>query len=260
MRTSRPCLTVLLVAAILLPVTSWAVADSEFHWKGRVAPEKLVTIKTVGGSIEVSGIDGEEVEVTATKSGLHADRLNIQVIPSEEGLLICETYRYDDDSSDTCGQAGSHTHSRGSAPHASYTVRIPKNLRLDASSVNGGVSATGLGRYASLSSVNGAVEVTTMMWAKASSVNGSIRASFGKAGWDTLKLSTVNGSIHVTLPSDTSSEVHFSSVNGHLDSDFPLTIQGRMGRHSMEGKIGNGGRELELSTVNGSVELRKATM
>ncbi len=252
----------LLALILLLPALAWAAtpADNEFHWKGRLAPEKLVTVKSVSGSIEVTGVDGDEVEVSATKSGPHADRLEAKVIPSDEGILICETYRYDGDSSDTCGEGGSHSHSHGSTPQVAYSIRLPRNLRLAASTVNGSVAARSLGRYAEVSSVNGSVEISTAKWAKASSVNGSIRAQFGEAGWDTLKLATVNGGIHVALPSDVNTDVHFSSVNGHLDSVFPITTQGRMGRHSFEGKIGSGGRDLELSTVNGSVELQKSTM
>ncbi len=255
----RRCLLALL---LLLPAFAWAAesADNGFHWKGRLEPEKVVTIKSISGSIEVTGVAGDEVEVTATKSGPHSDRLQIQVIPSEEGILVCETYRYAGDSSDTCGQLGSHNHSHGSTPNVAYVIRLPRNLRLGASTVNGSVAAHSLGRYADISSVNGSVEISTAKWAQATSVNGSIRAQFGEAGWDTLKLHTVNGGIHVSLPSDVNTEVHFSSVNGNFDSDFPITTQGRMGRHSFEGKIGSGGRDLELSTVNGSVELQKATM
>ena len=252
----------LLALFLLLPAFAWAAESvgGDFHWKGRLEPEKLVTVKSINGSIEVSGVDGDEVEVTATKSGPHADLLKVQVIPSEEGILVCETYQYEGDSSDTCGQGHSHSHSHGSAPNIAYQIRLPRNLRLGAGTVNGSVSARSLGRYAEISSVNGSVEISTAKWAQLNSVNGSIHAQFGEAGWDTLKLHTVNGGIHVTLPSNVNTDVHFSSVNGHLDSDFPITTQGRMGRHSFEGKIGSGGRDLELSTVNGSVELQKSTM
>lgn len=252
----------LLALALLLPTFVWAATPTsdEFHWKGRVAPEKTVTVKALNGSIEVTGADGDEVEVNATKSGPHADQMEVKVIPSGDGILVCETYSYDGDYSDTCGGGSHGSHAHGQAPHVNYQIRIPRNLRLHASSVNGGVSAEHLGRQAEISSVNGGVSVSTTSWARASSVNGSVTCRFGKADWDHLELSSVNGSIHLTLPADANTDVRFSSVNGNFSSDFPVTVQGRMGRHSLEGRIGSGGRDLKLSTVNGSVDLEKATM
>ena len=248
----------LVALMILVPALGWAVEDSEFHWKGRVAAEKTVVVRALNGSVEVTGTSGDEVEVTAVKHGPNAEFMNVKVIPTDEGLLVCETYDHDGDVEDTCSEH-SRSHNHGRMPSADYTIRIPQNLRLRASTVNGGVAAEKLGRYAEVSSVNGGVSVSTAQWAKASSVNGSVSASFGKAGWDSLKLSSVNGSIEVVLPSDVSTDVRFRSVNGHLDSDFPVTVQGRRGRGSMEGRIGSGGRELDLETVNGSVQLRKTS-
>ena len=37
-----------------------------------------------------------------------------------------------------------------------------------------------------------------------------------------------------------------------------MTVRGRWGPKHMNGKIGNGGRQLALETVNGDIELRKA--
>jgi DUF4097 and DUF4098 domain-containing protein YvlB len=92
-------------------------------------------------------------------------------------------------------------------------------------------------------------------------VNGSIEARIGRAEWPgELDFKTVNGSIKLELPSNASTEVNFASVNGHLESDFPLTVQGSIGKHSVHGTIGSGGRELNVHTVNGSVEVRKAAI
>jgi hypothetical protein len=37
-------------------------------------------------------------------------------------------------------------------------------------------------------------------------------------------------------------------------------MQGSIGRHSVHGTVGSGGRSLEIKTVNGSGELRKGTV
>ncbi len=41
-------------------------------------------------------------------------------------------------------------------------------------------------------------------------------------------------------------------------TSFPLTVTGRISRRSIQGTIGSGGRQLEMETVNGGIELRKA--
>jgi DUF4097 and DUF4098 domain-containing protein YvlB len=43
-----------------------------------------------------------------------------------------------------------------------------------------------------------------------------------------------------------------------METDFPLTIQGRFSNRSMTGTIGDGGRDLNLETVNGSIRLKKS--
>jgi DUF4097 and DUF4098 domain-containing protein YvlB len=83
----------------------------------------------------------------------------------------------------------------------------------------------------------------------------------GRSDWPgTLKLETVNGSISVELPNETNADVEFDSVNGHLRTEFPLTTQGSVDRHSIKGEIGSGGRELRVETVNGSVEIKRASL
>jgi DUF4097 and DUF4098 domain-containing protein YvlB len=94
---------------------------------------------------------------------------------------------------------------------------------------------------------------------EARTVNGSIRASMGRADWSSeTEFTTVNGGITLTLPANLSAEVSAETVNGDLETDFPLTVTGKFGPRHMRGTIGNGGRYLKLSTVNGSIHLIKA--
>lgn len=59
------------------------------------------------------------------------------------------------------------------------------------------------------------------------------------------------------LPADAGAEVKAQTVNGDIRTDFPLTVQGRILRRRLSGTIGAGGRQLDLETVNGSIELRR---
>jgi hypothetical protein len=81
----------------------------------------------------------------------------------------------------------------------------------------------------------------------------------GNAAWNgTLKIASVNGSVDLRMPDDLNAEVSFQSVNGTMSSDFPLAITNNWPvGHRAKGKVGNGGRQLAIQTVNGNVQLRK---
>ena len=56
-------------------------------------------------------------------------------------------------------------------------------------------------------------------------------------------------------------EVYFKRAESKIllvaDSDFQMTVgNGRMNRRSIDARIGNGGRRLDLNTVSGDVKLR----
>lgn len=244
------------LAFVLITAMSWAQDQGrEFHWKGRLAPENVVEIKNVNGDIEAESATGDEVEVTAEKSGPHADEVKIEVAQHADGVTICAVYP------GWFSSGCNHTHSfgdRNDHTKVHFTVRVPENVRFSAENVNGSVTADNMGRFVKASSVNGSVRVSTKSWAEISSVNGSLEARMGRSDWTgTLKAESVNGSITLELPSDTNADVSFKSVNGRLESDFPLTVQGSLGGHIVHGQIGSGGRDLKVETVNGNVELRR---
>jgi DUF4097 and DUF4098 domain-containing protein YvlB len=261
----------LTIVALILFLGSLALAQNSsssanpFHWKGTLAAGKTLAVKNINGDITAEGTPGDQVEITATKSGEGADQVRIELVQGSDGIGVCAIYP---DSDSTCtADADWHSSSHGdhhNRARVNFTVHLPQNVHLAARNVNGGVEAKNLGEIADATSVNGSVDVTTSRWAHLSSVNGSVTGHFGSADWDgTLNTSTVNGNITLALPADTSSEVEFQSVNGHLNTDLPLTIQsssGQWGPKHMRGTIGGGGRQLKLNTVNGSVNLEKNTM
>jgi DUF4097 and DUF4098 domain-containing protein YvlB len=67
----------------------------------------------------------------------------------------------------------------------------------------------------------------------------------------------VNGGIDLDLPGALSTKLEAETLNGDIDSDFPLVVLGRVSRRHLSGTIGNGGRELLLKTLNGSIRLRR---
>ena len=258
-------MTLPVLIGLVLSVTIARAQDQsrEFHWSGKLAAEQIVEVKGVNGDIDAEGTGGDQVEVTAEKSGPRADEVEIKVVPNEHGVTICAIYPGGifGGHSGPC-EAGTQWHTsniHGNETKIHFTVHMPKNLRFSGQNVNGSLNAKAMGRVVRAVTVNGAIRVSTTAWAEAETVNGSIEASMGTANWtNTLKFESVNGSIELRMPDDLSAEVNFETVNGRISSDFPITISGGFVGHSAHGRVGSGGRELVVKTVNGSVGLKKA--
>lgn len=246
-----------LVFALLSAAAGFAQQDTKhFHWNGKLATDQTVTVKTINGEIQADPASADEVEVTAEASGTYAQQVNFQVRQDSDGVTICETYP----GHDSCGGHSMGNHNNDDHTRISYQIRVPAANRFAGQSVNGNVTARNLDRQVKASTVNGNVKASTKSWAEAESVNGSVDVTMGNANWTgTLRLASVNGAIHVTLPPNANTDVDVRSVNGSFHSDFPVTSNSFLSHH-VQGRVGSGGRELDLRTVNGSVSLEKTTM
>src|SRR5438270_11883646 len=88
--------TILVVAATLI-LACWAMAAeapisstaNPFHWKGTLAAGQRVELRGIQGDMNIEGVAGNELEVTANKSGEGADEVRIEVVPPAGGVTIC---------------------------------------------------------------------------------------------------------------------------------------------------------------------------
>jgi hypothetical protein len=237
--------------------------DDQFQWTGRVAQGKSIEIKGVNGSITAEPASGDQLEVSATKSGRRSDpsQVSIKVVEHAGGVTICAVYPSDDPNDpNTCepGQGNGRMNVRNNDVKVAFKVRVPSRVGLISRTVNGEISALDLAGNVESHTVNGSINISTSGYAQAKTVNGDITARLKDANWSgSLDFKTVNGGITVDLPSETNSTVEASTVSGDISSDFQLTILGTMSRKHLSGTIGGGGRELNLKTVNGSIHLRR---
>ncbi len=239
-----------------------AAQDANWNWKGTVAAGKSIEIKGVNGDVRATAASGSEVVVTAVKKGRKSDpaSVNIEVITTGAGVTICAVYPSTGKRANSCGAGDDgHMSTNDNDVSVSFSVQVPAGVKFAGRTVNGSVSTERLGSDADVSTVNGDVRVVAAGIVRASTVNGSVDVSMGKADWTgEVELSTVNGSIRASLPANFSAVVNGKTVNGSIESEFPLTVQGKFGPRSIHGTIGAGGRTLDLETVNGSITLAKA--
>jgi DUF4097 and DUF4098 domain-containing protein YvlB len=92
-------------------------------------------------------------------------------------------------------------------------------------------------------------------------VNGNVNATTkALALGSEVKVETVNGSITITLPAKLDADVNARAVTGSVQSEFPLAVSsGMLGKH-VAGRVGAGGVPINLTTVNGSIELKKVSV
>jgi hypothetical protein len=237
--------------------------NSEFRWHGALPAGRVIEIKGVNGSVEAEPSSSGEVEVVAVKHARRSnpDDVHIEVVQHGDGVTICAVYPNVDGEPNTCtpGRKG-HINVRDNDTSVNFMVRVPAGVRFAGRTVNGKVSAENMSADVEATTVNGSVNVSTTGIARAATVNGSITASMGRADWDgEMEFKTVNGGIDVSFPAGLSTEVEAKTLNGEVSTDFPLTVQGTFSKRHMTGTVGGGGRELRLETVNGSVQIRRAS-
>lgn len=230
--------------------------EGDFTWVGRVARGDVVEIKGTNGTISAVPSEGDRVEVRATKRGRDSDpsEVRIEVLEHDEGVTVCAVYP-SRRGNNFCGVGNDGRNNvNDNDVVVDFVVAVPAGARFVGRSVNGDVEALDLESDVEASTVNGGVMISTSGFAEASTVNGSIRAKMGRMARG-LNFETVNGSIELDLPDDIDADLDASWVNGGLETDIPLRTTGRIDRHRARGMLGDGGAELELSTVNGSIRI-----
>jgi hypothetical protein len=235
--------------------------QEDFAWRGRVEPGKTLEIRNVNGAIHAAPTSGNEVVVTAVKSGRRSDpsEVRIEVVPHDGGVTICAVYPSKDDRPNECKPGGGRNNTSNNDVDVAFTVQVPARVDFVAATVNGDVQIRDLSGDVQANTVNGDVDVTAAGLVEAETVNGSVHATMGRADWTgAMQFKTVNGSITVQIPANLSAVLDASTVNGDIESDFPITVQGRFGPRHLHGTIGDGGRQLRLETVNGGIEIRKS--
>jgi DUF4097 and DUF4098 domain-containing protein YvlB len=117
--------------------------------------------------------------------------------------------------------------------------------RIDLDSVKGKVDAhTGSGSIEG-ASIRGPINAHTG--------SGSVRLEQTAAG--PLEAHTGSGGVNVRLPADAAFDLYAHTGSGHVYVDHPITVQGTVGGHEIQGKVKGGGALVDVRTGSGSVRI-----
>jgi len=264
------CAFLLLAAFLALNCTRVAAqnekrtvfTEDNFHWQGNLKPGQTLEVINRNGEIEASGAAGEGARVEGLRRDDGDDKdLYIEVVESSDGVIVCAVYAKDK-TPGRCHHGGVRSESSGWHGHhakLTFDVQVPRGVRFNAMTTNGGVRCRDLNSVVDAATTNGNIDVSTSEWASARTTNGGVNVSMGKASWTgELELATTNGSVDVRLPASAEFEVKAATTNGGIHTDFPVTVQGSFSSKELSGRVGSAGRYLKVATTNGGIDLRKS--
>jgi len=195
------------------------------------APALLDVGPARNGSIAVEGWDRNDVQVRA--------RVVATADTDARARQIAGDVRITTDS----GRVRADGPSRGQDEGwwVSWRISVPRALALKLDTTNGSLRLTDLG---------GDVHGRT--------TNGSVRVQLSGQTWDGagLTVQTRNGSVRLTVPDGYAAHLETGTRNGSVHVDFPITVQGRLGR-DISADLGGGGPTIRVTTRNGSVRIER---
>jgi hypothetical protein len=259
-------LSLALVATIALPAAGQQRQSGDgFNWTGRVPSGHWIRVKNLNGPITVAAASGDNVEVVATKHWRRGDPSVVhftQDKTSNDDVVICAVWT----ENTVCDEHRYEVHNSGRNRNnnndvsVEFRVMVPRGVKVQVETINGDVTVDGATAEVNAATINGELDVsTTGGRVNASNVNGTVRARLGRIDTDgDMKFETVNGSVIVDVPGDFGGDVDLQTVNGSLNTNFEMTVSGRLDPKHLRAHIGKpGGPRIKLETVNGNVELRR---
>ncbi|MEO7458095.1 MAG: hypothetical protein ABIY52_17690 [Gemmatimonadaceae bacterium] len=267
-QVTRLMLGVALIAPAALAAQARQSERDAFTLSERIPSGAWIRVRNINGEMRVRSSNSDKVEITATKNWRRGDPKDVTVEvkkASDGSILVCTLWANTNTvcTEDRYSSRSDERHDRWDRDRndvsVDFEIRVPKGVKVGVWSVNGGVSVDGVTNEVRAGTVNGSVDAVSAGGpVQASTVNGSVRATMGK--WDgdqDLTFSTVNGSVIAEFTGDIDADIDLTTVNGRFQTDWPVTISGRIDPRHLRATLGKGGRRIRLSTVNGNVELRK---
>jgi hypothetical protein len=233
------------LALIAFSGAAWA---RDFQRSYQLPAGGTIRIRNVSGDINITGYDGSTVNVSGTIEG--STRNMVRIEDSSSGRAVDIVVRYPNNGN--CDAS------------VRFQVQVPRSISYDfedLASVSGDITISDVAGRLHISTVSGGVHAAGVSGSiSAKSVSGDVQAELVDVrGGDDMRFNTVSGNVTFTVPGSAGATVEMTSLSGSLSTDFPLHIQTERftSRKTCTGQIGNGGRRVHVTTVSGSICLRR---
>ncbi len=139
----------------------------------------------------------------------------------------------------------------------SFEIMVPRQSNLDLEANNGGIGIENVTGEIRFDAHNGGVHLSGLGGdVRGRTQNGGLHVTLTGDRWDgdRLDVETTNGGVDVEIPDGYSAELETGTVNGRLRIDFPVTVQGDVGRR-LRTRLGSGGALVRVTIKNGGVSI-----
>ena len=201
------------------------------------------------GGVRVEGWDGSDIRVRA--------RVQANAETEAQAREIARAVRITD--GDVLHAEGPTDLRRREGWSVSYEIMVPRRTDLEIDASNGGIGVRGVTGRMQLETTNGGLRLADVGGdVRGRTRNGGVVAELAGARWEGegLDLETTNGGVRLLLPADYSATLETATVNGGMSVDFPVTVQGRVGRE-LRTELGRGGPTIRARTTNGGVRVER---
>ena len=145
----------------------------------------------------------------------------------------------------------------GSNPKEKVTLRLPKQIALNTSGVNGAVKVGEIDGPVDVSGINGRVDVAEATGsANFSGINGQVSFALRGLGSKGIDISGINGNIEMRLSETVNADLEASGMNGVVTSELPNVVVDKTSRGNYTARIGSGGTQISASGINGNIRLK----
>jgi putative adhesin len=252
-----------------VPIPVLAADVREIHRTVALDAHGTVSIRTFKGSVDVEPWDTPGAEVSArveadTSCGsdaYQAERVRLTEVDFESTstrLEVRSNYEKLDPLPSIPFHAPGFDATCSAHPFIHYRLRIPRTARLDIEDHKSRIEVSGLRSDAKISTHKGNVHVKAHDGAiELTTHKGNVHVEFARLGGDS-RLETYKGDIEISVPRAAGFDLDARvERGGMLTAAFPLDEQIVDRRERVyEQKVNGGGPRLELSTRNGSIQIK----
>lgn len=259
----------ILVLSFSLPLLALTALAQDWSKSYTVSGKPSLRVDTNDAAIEITRGTSNTIAARVIAEGYKNGAADLHITERQDGDKVELSVRFPSDVG---------VHFGWNNRKARIEVQVPQETTLDLHSSDGHINVDGTTGPAKIDTSDGAVEVhnfTGNIRARTSdghiTVDGVVNEVYLSSGDGHIEftaregskmargwlLHTGDGRVEVKLPSDFAAELSAHTGDGRILLDFPVTVNGDIGRSRVRGKLNGGGELLEITTGDGSIHVGK---